>query len=160
MKALLAVVAALAVACSTLAGPLPAEFRRTTPCGLEELFRQCDLGCAPIGPTHGSVLYANAKHPQFKAHMQGLIWKGKTFHDDDTFTNRWVGGVRAGSTGVRIEPSRVDGQPCFAMQYSANALVFSNTRDELRQLVANQWLGRSCDACTGELKNWFVLRGK
>jgi hypothetical protein len=160
MKPLVAVIAALVLASATVAGPRAADLRTATPCCLEVLFRQSEMGCEPLGPTRGTVLYSEGKHPQFKAHMQGLVWKGKTFHDDGTFTNRWLGGVRAGSTDVRVEPSRLDGQPCFVMQYSADALVFSNVRDELRQIAPCEWLGRSSDARTGELKNWFVLRGK
>jgi hypothetical protein len=160
MKALLTVIAALVFASAIVAGPRPSDLQKATPCCLEALFRQSDMGCEPRGPTHGTVLYSVGTHPQFKAHMQGLVWKGKAFHDDGTFTNRWVGGIRAGSTAVRVEPSWFDGQPCFVMQYTPDALVFSNVRDELRQIAPNEWLGRSCDACTGELKNWFVLRGK
>jgi hypothetical protein len=158
MKVLLAVIGALIVGSATMAGPRPSDLRTATPCRLEALFRQSDLGCEPVGRTRGTVLYSEGKHPQLKAHMQGLVWKGKTFHDDGTFTNRWLGGVRAGSTGVHIEPSWLDSRPCFVMQYKPDALVFSNVRDEVRQIAPDEWLGRSCDGCTGELKNWFVLR--
>lgn len=157
---LLVVVAALAVASPTLAGSPAAALRGATPCGWEGLFCQGTVGCAPCGPTRGTVLYADGKHPKLKAHVQGVVWKGKTFHGDDTFTNRWLGGVRAVSAGICVEPSWLDGQPCFVMQYAPDAPVFGNVRDELREIAPNTWLGRSYDAASGQPKNWFVLRGK
>jgi len=160
MKPLFAAVAALAVVSPTLAGPPAAALRGATPCGWEALFCQGSLGCTPLGPTRGTVLYADGKHPWLKAHMQGVVWKGKTFHGDGTFTNRWLGGVSAVSAGICVEPSWLDGQPCFVMQYAPDAPVFGNVRDELREIAPGTWLGRSYDAATGQPKNWFVLRGK
>ncbi len=149
----------LALTPVTVAGA-PAVLHETTPCGWEALFRQGTLGCGPLGSTRGVVLYAHGKHPCLKARLQGLIWKGKTFHGDATFTNRWLGGVHAVSAGVEVEPSWLDGQPCYVMQYASNARVFANVRDELRQIAPDVWLGHSYDAATGHVKNWFVLRGK
>jgi len=160
MKPLFAAVATLALASRTLAGPPAGSLHEATPCCWESLFRQGALGCGPVGPTRGAVLYADGKHPRLKARLQGIVWKGKTFHGDGTFTNRWLGGVHAVSAGVRVEPSWLDGQPCLVMQYAPDAPVFGNVRDELRQIAPDVWLGRSYDGATGHLKNWFVLCGK
>jgi hypothetical protein len=160
MKPLLTAVAALALMPPTVAASPAAALREATPCGWEGLFRQGDLGCSPLGSTRGTVLHADGKHPRVKARLQGVVWKGKTFHGDGTFTNRWLGGVHAVSADTRVEPSWLDGQPCLVMQYAPDARVFGNVRDELRQIAPNVWLGRSYDAATGHPKNWFVLRGK
>src|SRR5262245_50254375 len=160
MKALVAAVAVLAVASPTLAGPPTAGLRAAGPCCWEARFRHGTLGCGPHGPTRGTVLHADGKHPRFKARLQGILWKGKTFHDDGTFTNRWLGGVEAVSADTRVEPSWLDGQPCLTMQYAPDAPIFGNVRDELRQIAPDVWLGRSYDAATGQAKNWFVLRRK
>jgi hypothetical protein len=159
MKPLVATVVALILSSPTFAGQ-PAALKEATPCCLETLFRQGNIGCDPHGPTRGTVLYADGKLPRLKAHLQGVVWKGKTFHDDGTFTNRWLGGVTAVSAGICEEPSWLDGQPCFVMQYGPDAPVFRNARDELREIAPDTWLGRSYDACTGQPKNWFVLRQK
>src|SRR6516162_7920256 len=111
----------LTLASQTLAGPLAASFHEATPCCWEALFRQGTLGCGPLGPTRGTVLYADGKYPRLKAHMQGIVWKGKTFHGDGTFTNRWLGGVHAVSASVHVEPSWLDGQPCLVMQDAQDA---------------------------------------
>jgi len=158
MKLLLPAV--LALASLALAGQPAAALHDATPCCYEDLFRQGALGCAPLGPTRGTVLYADGQHPRLKARLQGVVWKGKTFHGDGTFTNRWLGGVHAVSAGVRVEPSWLDGQPCLVMQYAPDAPVFGNVRDELRQIAPDVWLGRSYDVGTGHPKNWFVLRGE
>jgi hypothetical protein len=66
-----------------------------------------------------------------KATLQGAVWKGKVFHGDGTFTNRWLGGVRAGTATTGVEPSWFDGQPALVVHYPPTAPVFGNTRDEL-----------------------------
>ena len=160
MRPLLAAVAALALASRTFAGPPTAALHAASPCCWEALFRQGALGCGPLGPTRGAVLYADGKLPRLRARLQGVVWKGKTFHGDGTFTNRWLGGVHAVSAGAHVEPSWLDGQPCLVMQYAPDAPVFGNVRDELRQIAPDVWLGRSYDGATGRPKNWFVLRGE
>jgi hypothetical protein len=159
MKPLLAT-AALVLATPVFAGP-PMALRQTTPGGWESLFREGVFDGGPVGPTRGTVLYADdALFPRLKARLQGTMWKGKVFHGDGTFTNRWVGGVRAGTVGTAVEPSWLDGQPTLAARYSPSALVFRNVRDELRQVGPGVWLGRSYDATTGRPKNWFVLEAR
>src|SRR4051812_29996792 len=128
MRPLLAAVAALSVASPTLAGNPAASLRDATPCCWEARFREGTVDCNPVGPTRGIVLHADGKHPRLKAHLQGVVWKGKTFHGDGTFTNRWLGGIQAVSADVHVEPSWLDGQPCLVMQYAPDAAVFGNVR--------------------------------
>ena len=130
------------------------------PADWESSFREAPVGLAPVGPTRGTVLEADGRLPRVKARLQGAVWKGKTFHGDGTFTNRWVGGIQAGTATTRVEPSWLDGQPSLVVNYPPTALVFRNTRDELRQVAPGVWLGRSFDATTGAPKNWFTLRGR
>src|SRR5436305_2692824 len=112
MKPLLAA-ATLALASPVLAGPPDAALREATPCCWEALFRHGTLGCDPLGPTRGTVLYADGKHPRLRARLQGVVWKGKTFHGDGTLTNRWLGGVQAVSAAAHVEESWLDGRPCL-----------------------------------------------
>src|SRR5205085_657957 len=122
MKTLLAGAIALALASPALADYSSASHARL--CCWEDVFRQGTLGCEPLGATRGTVLHADGKHPRLKARLQGMVWKGKTFHGDGTFTNRWLGGVHAVSADVHVEPSWLDGQPCLVMQYAPDAPVF------------------------------------
>jgi hypothetical protein len=155
-----AALAALLIVPCAVAGPTASELRRMSPCEWEALFRCGVLACAPCGPTRGTVLYADGALPRIKARLQGVIWKGKTFHADGTFTNRWLGGVAAGTHTVRVEPSWHDGQPCLVIQYPPDARAFGNVRDELRLIAPDTWIGRSYDATTGQSKNWFALHGR
>jgi hypothetical protein len=107
------------------------------------------------------VLYADdALFPRVKARLQGSVWKGKYFHGDGTFTNRWLGGIRAGTVGTGVGESWADGRPAVVAQYPPTAPVFGNVRDELRQVGPGVWLGRSYDTITGRPKNWFMLQAK
>lgn len=160
MKRPVAALALLALAPTTFAGPSAQSLRKATPCEREALFRQGTLDCGPAGTTRSAVLSADGKHPQLKARLQGMIWKGKTFHGDGTFTNLWLGGISAGTANVHVEPSWLDGRDCFVLQYPPDAPVFNNVRDELRQIAPDTWLGHSYDATTGRSKNWFLLRSK
>ena len=156
---LLCFAAALVLATPVFADP--PTLRGGTPAGWESLFLGTVHAGEPVGTTRGTVLFADdALFPRLKARLQGTMWKGKVFHGDGTFTNRWVGGVRAGTAETTVEPSWLDGQPSLVVRYSPRALVFRNVRDELRQVRPGVWLGRSYDATTGAPKNWFVLEAR
>ncbi len=159
MKAIAAALI-LALSVPSFAGPSVAELRRSSDCELQSLFRCGILACAPCGTARGTVLTADGALPRLKARVQGVLWKGKTFHADGTFTNRWLGGIAAGTHAVRIEPSWLDGLPCLVLQYPPDAKAFANVRDELRLIAPNFWLGHSYDATTGRTKNWFALEGR
>ncbi len=159
MKPHLTAALVLALVAPAVAGP-PA-LRGGTPAGWETMFRDGIPDTTPVGPTRGTVLYADdGLLPRVKARLQGSVWKGKYFHGDGTFTNRWAGGVRAGTAGTTVDSSWLDGQPSLTVQYPPTAPVFGNVRDELRQVGPGVWLGRSYDATTGRPKNWFVLQAR
>ena len=160
MNPLVATAVVLALAAPVLAGPPASDFRRASPATWEAAFSQ-GTPSEPVGPVRGTVLYADdALFPRAKARLQGAVWKGKTFHGDGTFTNRWVGGVRAGTAGTGVEPSWLDGRPGLVLRYPPTAPVFGDVRDELREVAPGVWLGRSFDAATGRPKNWFLLRAR
>lgn len=160
MKQMLTFAAIIFFASPMLADHTDKTIRNLGPCEWEAVFRSGTINCGPCGRTFGTVLYADGKHPRIHAHLQGTIWKGKTFHCDGTFTNRWLGGVHAISTSTYIDTSWLDGQPCLVMQYPPDAPIFGNVRDELRQICPGVWLGRSYDCVSGQTKNWFMLREK
>lgn len=158
MKPLLLAAVVLAVACPARGGPLPAARPGAAPADWDALFRQGGVGCGPVGPTRGTVLYADGHLPRVRARAQGAVWKGKTFHGDGTLTNRWLGGVQAVPAVTHVGPSWLDGRPCLVVEYAPTAAVFGGVRDELREVAPGVWLGRSYDAASGRPKTWFVLR--
>lgn len=144
-----------------LAGPPPKALRKLTPVESVALFCNGNLDCGtPFGAFRSAVLSADGKLPQLKARLQGSVWKGKTFHGDGTFTNRWLGGIAAGTANVSIEPSWLDGRDCVVLIYPPSAPVFRNVRDELRQIAPDTWLGHTYDTTTGRSRNWFLLWSK
>lgn len=145
----------LAVTALVVASPVFGQ-----PPSLDTTFAQAEVGAAPVGRYRGTVLTADGLFPRVKARLQGAMWKGKTFHGDGTFTNRWLGGIQAGTASTTEEPSWLDGQPALVVHYPPNALVFGRTRDELRQVSPGVWIGRSFDVATGQPKNWFLLTAR
>ncbi len=129
------------------------------PCQWDQLFRSGCTNTTPLGVMRGRVLYVDGKLPRMKARLQNVLWKGKTFHGDGSFINRWPG-FEAICAHVTIEASWHDGQPCFVMMYPKQAPIFGGMRDELREISPGLWLGRSYDSrtCTG--KNYFLLECK
>ena len=130
------------------------------PWSWDDLFSRGTLDGPPCGKTRGTVLYADGHWPKLKARAQSLLWKGKAFHGDGSFTNRWLGGVQAISATVVVENSWFDGQPCFVMTYPSGTPVFGGLRDEIRCIAPNTWLGRSYDSATSCPKGYFLLQGK
>jgi hypothetical protein len=94
--------------------------------------------------------------PHVRGAAQGVLWRGKTFHGDDTFTNRFPGFEAMPSAG-RCEASWTDGRPAYVLDYPANYPLFGSYRDELRQVAAGIWLGRVWDRKTGWPASWFIL---
>jgi hypothetical protein len=142
-----------------LAAATTASAAGDTICSLDEQFRTGTATGEPCGKTSGKVLIANGAMPKVKARIQSLAWKGKTFHGDGTFTNRWLG-FEAISATTAQGTSWFDGQPCLVMQYPEKAPIFGGVRDELREVSPGVWLGRSYDGATGSFKNYFRLEQK
>jgi hypothetical protein len=140
------------------AGLRARDLRRMTPCELDDLFAHGTANCVPVGVLRGRVLYVVAATcPRLRAGLQSTLWKGKVFHADGDFTNRWCG-FRAGTSHVQIGSSWFDGQPCIVLEYPPDALVFANARDELREIAAGLYLGRVYDRCPcPKLTGYFVL---
>jgi hypothetical protein len=165
-RLILSSVVALAAADTASAeGDLLAKMRtrlalkRDTQCGWDELFRNGTATGEPCGKTRGTVLSSDGPCPKLKARMQNLAWKGKTFHGDGTFINRWPG-FEAISATTSQGTSLFDGQPCLVMQYDDKAPIFGGLRDELREIAPGTWLGRSYEGATGTFKGYFLLQSK
>jgi hypothetical protein len=130
-------------------------------CSLDELDALFATGTAdelPVGLGRGRILVrVDGKMPRVRARLQGVVWKGKYFRPDGTFTNQWAG-FRAISSRVELGPSWLDGQPCLVLEYPPGTPVFGNARDELRQVAPGVWLGRFYARCPcGKLEGYFVL---
>jgi len=106
------------------------------------------------------VLDADGKHPRVKARLQGIVWKGKTFHDDGTFTN-------AGSAAVNASPptlawSRVGStaSPVSRCSTRERCGFRQTSATSFRQIAPDVWLRPQLRRRHRHAKNWFVLRAK
>jgi hypothetical protein len=160
IRCLATLTVALGIAGPLLAGEPPTirEFRRMSLCELDERFAAgtaCEL---PVGATRGHVVHvADAKRPRLAAGLQSVVWKGKVFFPDGEFINRFCG-FRADRSHGEIGPSWFDGKPCVVLEYPPTALVFANSRDEIREIAPGLYLARFYDRCPcSKLKGYFVL---
>jgi hypothetical protein len=137
----------------------PCQLRKLGECELEHIFAQGGVGPIPVGYGRGRVLrLVNTKLPRTKACMNNVVWKGKVFRGDGTFTNQWVCFQALDST-VGYGTSWFDGKPCILMEYPPDTPVFGNSRDELRLIGPNLYLGRFYERCPcGKLRGYFVLQ--
>jgi hypothetical protein len=124
------------------------DLRHMTPCQLEALFRQAEVGTPLVGNGRGRLLVStDPRHPRIKVLCSNLIWKGKVAEPDGHFTNRWLGGIRAIESQYAIGPSWIDGRPAVIMEYAPGTALLANTHDELRQVGPGLYLGPLYDRC-------------
>jgi hypothetical protein len=136
----------------------PRELARLDRDQLDAVFATGAASQPPVGLARGRILLrVDGNLPRVRARFQGLVWKGKVFHDDGTFINQWAG-FRAIASRVEVGPSWHDGQPCLILEYPPGTPVFGNARDELREVAPGVWLGRFYAICpAGKLEGYFVL---
>jgi hypothetical protein len=141
------------------AGLTPDDVARMDRGQLDAAFCAGRVGATPCGAGRGKVLLVvDALMPRVRARLMGTVWKGKYFYPGGcAFTNQWLG-FKAVEAPVAVDPSWVDGAPCFVLDYPTTAAVFGNTRDELREIGEGVFLGRFNDRCPcPKLRGYFVL---
>ncbi|QEL19661.1 hypothetical protein [Limnoglobus roseus] len=147
----------LLTAGSAQAGEPGRAYYRLSP---DELTAQFTAGAATQPPAAAYrarvVWYENALVPRFRARVQSILFRGKTFADDGSFTNRFVGFSALPSQG-RTDTSWVDGQPAYVLEYPLNYPLFGSYRDELREVVPGVWIGRVWNRTNGKSIGWFIL---
>jgi len=139
-------------------GVTPRELGRMSLTELDQVFAGGKVCALPIGLGRGRVLLVvTANCPRVRACLNSIVWKGKYFYCDGRFTNQWCG-FRAVESDVTVGPSWYDGQPAIVLEYQPDAAVFSNARDELREVAPGVILGRFYERCPcPTLQGYFVL---
>ncbi len=146
----------------TFAGVAPAAdparaYTRLSPTELTALFTAGAPTQPPAAAYRGRVLWADsAVVPRFRARVQSILFRGKTFADDGSFTNRFPGFTALPSQG-RPDVSWMDGLPAFVMDYPLSYPLYGTFRDELREVACGVWLGRVWDRTKCKPVGWFVL---
>lgn len=152
------VLSVLSVATIGQAGEAGQEFYRLSPTEYSALFAAGDGTRGPVGAYRARVVwFEEARSPRVRGRLQSVIFRGKTFADDGSFTNRFLGGINALPSHGRCEASWVDGNPAYVLDYPSKYPLFGSYRDELRLIGSDVWLGRVWNRTTGQTVAWFVL---
>ncbi len=128
---------------------------------LEQLYRQSAPGSVPTGYTRGKALYCPAAPlTPARAKLSQTMWHGKHFCPaDGTLINQWCLGMQAVRARVGYGDSWLDGKPSIVMDYRGMAHIWSDVRDEIREVAPGLYLGMMyrCKACQPRMKLFFVL---
>jgi hypothetical protein len=128
---------------------------------LEAIYRQAEPGAVPHGFAKGRIVYAEGTSMAvFKSGTAKLVWKGKHFRADDmTLVNQWCG-VRAIRASICYGESWLDGRPAIILDYRSTSRVWTDVRDEMREVAPGLYVGamylRRCPE--PRLKLFFVLQ--
>jgi hypothetical protein len=151
----------IAVASASEPDFCPANLAHKSWNDLECIYRQAEPGHIPCGLAHGQVVYRQGSFlPNVKSAATGLLWKGKVFDAGaGTLINQWCG-VKAIRAVVSEGPSWLDGKPAIIIDYSETSRVWSNVRDEMREIAPGVYLGAMylADQAEPRLKLYFILR--
>ncbi|MEE9394248.1 MAG: cytochrome c [Planctomycetota bacterium] len=112
---------------------------------LDALFRDSALGAAPDGEgTGAAMLCPGTWHGRFLTFLiRVFIWQGKVVNrSEGTLKNRVSPfGFRDIKANVVEGPSRLDGKPCYILDYSKTSLIARAVRDEVREIAPGLYLG-------------------
>jgi hypothetical protein len=127
---------------------------------LDALYRASSVGKAPCGYLEGRAIYCQSERgAKVRTLASRVAWKGKHF-EGCTMVNQWCG-FRAVHARVFPGESWLDGKPSLIMDYRGCSRVWSDVRDELREVCPGLYLGIMYrDRCDGpKLETFFVLQG-
>ncbi|MCM6772651.1 hypothetical protein NDR87_06705 [Nocardia sp. CDC159] len=114
---------------------------RCTPEQQDQIFRNSPRGSVPAGVTHGWVT-----RPPIMQALAPPFWIGKTFYTGPNgghLMNRiTAAGVEGFPAHVYIAPSRMDGRPAWALDYTPSVLT-PQIWDEIREIAPGVWFGYS-----------------
>ena len=141
-----------------LAVPCFEELILKNSCELEQIYRQAKPGTFPVGFARGHVIYRqNEPLAHSKERVTALLWHGKHFSADGTLINQWAG-VRAIRAKVHFGESWLDGQQSIILDYSDTSLLWSDVRDEMREVAPGLYVGAMYRGRCQQLKLYFVLQ--
>lgn len=130
------------------------------PSQLELLFSQGYVSAIPTGSVWGIPL-VNPGQPQARVASRAgrLVWSGKRLDPVEPVATNVFFGIPSVKAQVRVEPSRRDGQPVIVLDYTSNAVVYRNKRDEIREISPGIFLGYMYDVRSGDaaILRWFAF---
>lgn len=131
-----------------------------SPLALDRLYRNATFERIPCGVAGGVALPAPGPLGcQLRKRLINAVWLGKEFREDQTLINHWRG-LKAIEARVYPGTSWVDGQPALIMDYRGASLVWTNVRDEMREVAPGIFLGMMFlrRPCRPSFRMYFVLQ--
>lgn len=127
---------------------------------LEALYRAAPAGAIPQGYLRGRAIYcSDSRFAGVQSRVSRAFWHGKVFDSDsETLVNQWCG-FRAVRAAVSYGPSWLDGGTSIIMDYRSMSRIWSDVRDEVREVAPGLYLGRMVrrTACGPQFKLYFAL---
>jgi hypothetical protein len=128
---------------------------------LEQLYRQASPGTIPAGYARGRAIYCPCDLlTPARSKMTKAMWHGKHFCPaDGTLVNQWGLGLQAVRARVGYGVGWLDGQPSIVMDYRGMSHVWSDVRDEIREVAPGLYLGvmYRCKGGQPRMKMFFAL---
>lgn len=128
---------------------------------LEQLYRQATPGAVPTGYARGKAVYCPcAPLTPTRSRLSQALWHGKHFCPaDGTLINQWCLGRQAVRARVCYGNSWLDGKPSIVMDYRGMSHIWSDVRDEIREVAPGLYLGLMyrCKAGQPQMKLFFAL---
>jgi hypothetical protein len=138
----------------------PERLLRMNECELLDLYRAGTVTAAPCGFADGWAIYKPGRASTVpRAHFTRALWKGKEFSADGTTMINHIGKLRMIKADVFPGDSWLDGKPTLVFDYLCTSRLFSNVRDEVREVAPGVYLGLTYlrKKCGAELAVFFVL---
>jgi hypothetical protein len=163
------VIACLLVVASSSAGPSETpgptlcleQLANMSWCQLEHIYRQAAPGTIPSGYTRGLAIYCpDAPLTPARSKMTQALWHGKLFCPaEGMLINQWCLGTQAVRARVCYGESWLDGNPSIIMDYRGVSHIWSDVRDEIREVAPGLYLGLMyrCKSGQPRMKMFFAL---
>lgn len=130
------------------------QLSRMSWCELEQLYAQLPPGQMPSGFLPGKSIYCS----RLRSCSVNLAWKGKHFCAG-TMVNQWAC-HKAVDARVYLDKSWCDGKPAIVLDYRGRCGMWSDVRDEIREVCPGVYLGMMYrDTCTGPKRETFFALG-
>jgi len=169
LSAGLGVVIGLGMACAARADeptpPTPApitscEILHMSRCELEALFRGGTAARLPCGEFRGTpIVQPGSSVAPRASRASRIFWQGKIINQEcGRGVNKFFG-VRVVRAHVTEGESWIDSNPSVILDYSKTSMLFRNSRDEIRQVGPNTYLGVLLERsrCGPRVERYFVL---
>jgi hypothetical protein len=138
----------------------PQRMLRMSECQLLDLYRGGAAKPPPTGFVDGWSIYKPGRlTTAARAHATRLLWRGKEFSPAGDGMINHVGRLRIVRADVFPGESWLDGGPTYVFDYLHTSKLFSNVRDEVREVAPGVFLGLTYlrKPCGAELTVFFVL---